>query len=105
MTSTLSRPPCAAGGILVNSMVGSVLSWREWHAPSAIETISGRAIFQPGLVSLHNLIHHHPYSAPPWDEKLSVLNPGTAALKRRYPPAAAPFTNVIYDIEHYHDGC
>jgi|SRR5271155_5171287 len=64
MLSTLSRPPCAAGGILVNSMVGTVLPSRARQPPSTAHKTSGRTRTQFGPIRLRSLTKHHP-SAPP----------------------------------------
>jgi hypothetical protein len=59
MLSTFSRPPCAAGGILVNPMVGALLLCRAWQPLNTMQKISVRSRSQLELIDFPNLIEHH----------------------------------------------
>src|SRR5271165_4971527 len=76
MVSTFSRPPCAAGGILVNSMVGPVLTSRAWQPNSTIHQASGRTRAQLEVIRLPSLMERNPST---------LVNRNTIAASRRAP--------------------
>src|SRR5271166_5295317 len=64
ITSTRSRPPWAAGGILVNSMAGLELAGCEWQPLSNtdvdVKNSSSRAAFHLGIAHLRVVIARSP---------------------------------------------
>ena len=76
--SVLSRPPCAAGGILVNSMDGPALLFCEWHPcaakPKTPIRMSAHASFFGATLATHPALPCRGwFLASMSDPKLSAL--------------------------------
>jgi len=94
ITSTLSRPPCAAGGIFVNSTVGVEVVCREWQLLSSTDAdakkSSSRAAFHLGTAHLHERIPHGPYSREGYCRRARIESHGLGIFRYHFLGMASP---------------